>query len=169
MTKAEMRKPLYPWLQRHKPRSDWQTMDVLAWDLKIHREQVKEVLSCLRKNHLFCKLEKWTFEIPSITFLGYVISGQELQMDSTKVQAICDWTLPTTLKGIQQFLGFANLYRKFIKNYSIIITPITMLTRKGANPSMWPPKAPEAFMFFKEAFMSAPILCQPDLNRPFQV
>ncbi|XP_063797831.1 uncharacterized protein LOC134965275 [Pseudophryne corroboree] len=128
-----------------------------------------EVLTRLRRNQLYCKLEKYTFEVSSILFLGYIISGSELQMDPTKVQAIRDWSVPSTLKGIQRFLGFANFYRKCIKNYSSIVAAITALTHKGANPLYWTPEATKAFPDLKHAFMSAPILHQPDLSRPFQV
>ncbi|XP_063797564.1 uncharacterized protein LOC134958754 [Pseudophryne corroboree] len=128
---------------------------------------VKEVLSRLRVNHLYCKLEKCVFDVQSIPFLGYIASGSGLEMDPEKLQAIQDWPIPTTLKGIQRFLGFANYYRKCIQDFSTIVAPITAFTKKGANPSKWSKEAVQAFHLLKHRFTSAPVLKQPDTNLPF--
>ncbi|XP_063808038.1 uncharacterized protein LOC135005769 [Pseudophryne corroboree] len=131
--------------------------------------QVREVLRRLRENRLYGKLSKCTFEVPSIPFLGYVISGSYLQMDPTKLEAIANWSTPSTLKSIQRFLGFANYYRKFNRGFSTLIAPITNLTRKGADHSNWSEDDLAAFQRVKQAFMSAPVLSQPDINKPFEL
>ncbi|CAJ0934401.1 unnamed protein product [Ranitomeya imitator] len=91
------------------------------------------------------------------------------QMDPVKVQAICDWTQPTSLKSLQKFLGFANFYRCFITNFSSVVKPLTDLTKKGADVANWSPAAVEAFQELKCRFSSAPVLRQPDVSLPFQV
>ncbi|CAJ0935773.1 unnamed protein product, partial [Ranitomeya imitator] len=90
-------------------------------------------------------------------------------MDPVKVQAIHDWTQPTSLKSLQKFLGFANFYRRFICNFSSIAKPLTDLTKKGADLVNWSSAAVEAFQELKHHFSSAPVLCQPDVSLPFQV
>ncbi|CAJ0923113.1 unnamed protein product [Ranitomeya imitator] len=90
-------------------------------------------------------------------------------MDPVKVQAIHDWTQPTSLKSLQKFLGFANFYRRFICNFSSIAKPLTDLTKKGADLVNWSSAAVEAFQDLKRRFSSAPVLCQPDVSLPFQV
>ncbi|KAK3549321.1 hypothetical protein QTP70_034549 [Hemibagrus guttatus] len=50
-------------------------------------------------------------------------------MDEKKVTAVRDWPTPTTVKELQQFLGFANFYRRFIKGYSSVTSPLTNLLR----------------------------------------
>ncbi|XP_075449159.1 uncharacterized protein LOC142490627 [Ascaphus truei] len=70
-------------------------------------------------------------------------------------------------EAVQRFLGFANYYRKFIRNFSTIALPITALTKKGADPTTWSSEAIEAFEFLKKAFVSAPILWHPDTSLPF--
>ncbi|CAJ0934066.1 unnamed protein product, partial [Ranitomeya imitator] len=91
------------------------------------------------------------------------------QMDPVKVQAIYDWTQPTSLKSLQKFLGFANFYRRFINNFSSIAKPLTDLTKKGADVVNWSSAAVEAFQELKRRFSSAPVLCQPDVSLLFQV
>ncbi|CAJ0920884.1 unnamed protein product [Ranitomeya imitator] len=90
-------------------------------------------------------------------------------MDPVKVQAIHDWTQPTSLKSLQKFLGFPNFYRRFICNFSSIAKPLTDLTKKGADLVNWSSAAVEAFQELKRRFSSTPVLCQPDVSLPFQV
>ncbi len=52
-----------------------------------------------------------------------------VQMDPQKVQAVTDWPTPSSLKEVQQFLGFANFYRKFILNFSSVVAPLSALTK----------------------------------------
>ncbi|CAJ0927619.1 unnamed protein product [Ranitomeya imitator] len=90
-------------------------------------------------------------------------------MDPVKVQAIYDWTQPTSVNSLQKFLGFANFYRRFIANFSTVAKPLTDLTKKGADVVNWSSAAVEAFQELKRRFSSAPVLCQPDVSLPFQV
>ena len=89
-------------------------------------------------------------------------------MDSKKVEAILNWQSPNSVKQVQSFLGFSNFYRRFIQNFSRIITPITRLLRKGV-PFLWTQEAEEAYQSLKKSFTSAPILSHPDPSQPFLV
>ncbi|XP_053575173.1 uncharacterized protein LOC128664360, partial [Bombina bombina] len=100
-----------------------------------HVHHVKKVLQRLREFHLFAKLEKCSFHQKSIPFLGYVISASGFEMDPTKLSAILDWPRPDSLKALQRFLGFANYYRKFIKNFATITSPLTALLKQHV---WWP-------------------------------
>ena len=131
-----------------------------------HDRHVRQVLQRLRKYGLFAKLEKCTFDQRHVEFLGYVISQQGISMDPSKVQTILDWQTPISIRDVQCFLGFANFYRKFIKNYSKIVLPLTELTRMNKK-FMWSTSATEAFDHLKQAFTSAPILAYADLSKPF--
>ena len=98
-----------------------------------------------------------------------MIIGQGLVcMDPTKLSAIKDWQPPSSVKGVRSFLGFANFYRKFIPNYSNIVAPIVLLTRKN-HPWSWTEPQQDAFDALKAIFSSAPVLCIPDVSRPFSL
>jgi len=54
-------------------------------------------------------------------------------MDEEKIRTIKEWKEPINVKGIQSFLGFANFYRRFIKDYRKITAPLTSLTTSAKN------------------------------------
>ncbi|KAI2644270.1 Transposon Tf2-9 polyprotein [Labeo rohita] len=75
-----------------------------------HIQHVRAVLQRLLAHQLYCKLEKCAFHQHTTTFLGFVISAQGVAMDPQKLEAVRSWPLPTSLKQLQRFLGFANFY-----------------------------------------------------------
>ena len=72
------------------------------------------------------------------------------------------------MKGIQSFTGFANFYRKFIPNFSNIVTPLNLLTQKS-KPWKWTSLQQTAFDELKHIFSSAPVLQIPDVTHPFSI
>ncbi|KAL7280515.1 hypothetical protein ACG7TL_005447 [Trametes sanguinea] len=83
-----------------------------------HRALTREVLKRLREKDLFAKPEKCLFEQSSIEYLGMIISKGKISMDPKKVAGVTDWPRPTKVKQVQAFLGFANFYRRFIKDFA---------------------------------------------------
>lgn len=105
------------------------------------------------------------FHVPKVIFLGYIIGSRRVKADSEKIQAVVEWSRPTTLKQLQQFLGFANFYRRFIKNYSRVEAPLTRLISTSAQ-FIW---TESAFIKLKALFASVPVLIQPDPSLQFIV
>ncbi|MBW0504884.1 hypothetical protein O181_044599 [Austropuccinia psidii MF-1] len=97
-----------------------------------HVTHVSTVLSRLRANNLFAKASKCLFHVSSVEYLGYLVSSEGLKMDQAKVQHILNWPPPRSLKALQSFLGFANFYRHFIKNYSKKIISLTSFLKKDS-------------------------------------
>ncbi|MBW0547768.1 hypothetical protein O181_087483 [Austropuccinia psidii MF-1] len=95
-----------------------------------HVKHVASVLQRLRDNKLFAKASKSLFHASSVEYLGYVVSSDGLKMDASKVQQILNWPQPKNIKALQSFLGFANFYHCFIKNYSKKITALTSLLKE---------------------------------------
>ncbi|WP_353798652.1 hypothetical protein, partial [Shigella sonnei] len=81
-------------------------------------------------------------------------------MDSAKVQAVSDWPVPRSRVELQRFLGFANFYRRFIRNFGQVAVPLTALT-SVKTCFKWSGSAQGAFDLLKERFTSAPILVTP--------
>ncbi|KAL0177369.1 hypothetical protein M9458_026263, partial [Cirrhinus mrigala] len=145
--------------------------DILIYSRNMaeHRQHVQQVLHKLRQHQLYLKLEKCEFHKSSVQFLGYNINSEGVLMDQGKVDAIQNWPQPDSIKALQRFLGFANFYRRFIKDYSSIIAPLTSLLRGKPRRLTWDPAAHEAFQHIKKLFSTAPLLHHPDPNLPFTV
>ncbi|XP_078812643.1 uncharacterized protein lrrc75a isoform X3 [Oryzias latipes] len=135
-------------------------------DLHIHH--VRQVLERLLENRLFVKAEKCDFHVSTVSFLGFIIEAGNIRPDPAKVSAVANWEPPDSRKQLQRFLGFANFYRRFIRNYSSLAAPLTQLTSVN-TPFVWSPEAQAAFDKLKGMFISAPILIQPDPQRQFIV
>ncbi|KAJ8332185.1 hypothetical protein SKAU_G00428350 [Synaphobranchus kaupii] len=133
-----------------------------------HILHVREVLQRLLENQLFVKAEKCSFHVSSVPFLGFIIEEGSIRADPAKIKAVTEWPQPTSRKHLQQFLGFANFYRRFIRNYSVIAAPLTKLT-STAFSFCWNSEAQLAFERLKTRFSSAPILCHPDPTRQFTI
>ncbi|XP_056132714.1 uncharacterized protein LOC130109756 [Lampris incognitus] len=126
------------------------------------------VLQRLLVNRLFNKAEKCAFDDSSVEFLGLIVEGGATRPDHHNIQAVVDRPLPTTRKRLQSFLGFANFYRQFIRNYNQVTAPLTQLT-STLRPFIWSSAAAHAFTNLKQRFTAAPILLHPDPARQFIV
>jgi hypothetical protein len=79
-----------------------------------HDRLVTEVLTRLRDNRLAVSAEKCEWAKDEVEFLGYMVGREGVKMSQEKVQAVLEWKSPQSLMEVQQFLGFANFYRRFI-------------------------------------------------------
>ena len=98
-------------------------------------------------------------------YLGHIVSGQGVSMDKDKVQTVLDWPTLVNIKQLRGFLGLTRYYRKFIKSYVVITTPLTNLLMK--DKFLWGVDADEAFNKLKNVITQAPVLTLPDFSKPF--
>ena len=143
--------------------------DILIYssDDASHERHVKTVLDRLRQYKLYCNLKKCEFKTSSVEFLGFVVGTAGVSMEPSRIETITQWEEPTTFKELQQFLGFANFYRRFVYGYSKVVKPLTDLL-KGmqagvkTGPFVFPAKAAQAFRELKVTFTTAPVLAHFD-------
>ena len=95
-----------------------------------HCEHVCMILWRLQKNMLYANLEKCTFFVTMVDFLGYAMSGTGTKMDPKRVTSIDTWPVPRNVKTLQYFLWFANFYRMSIPSYLPTIVPLLTLLKK---------------------------------------
>ena len=79
---------------------------------------VEEILRRLEENDLYIKLEKCVWKVRKIGFLGVVIEPKGIEMEEKKVNRVLSWPEPKNIKDIRKFLGLANYYRRFIKDFA---------------------------------------------------
>src|SRR6201747_2698826 len=127
-----------------------------------HVALVRKVLSRLHEYQLAVSIGKSYFHVTMVDFLGYVVTTKGVSMSQKKVDTIQQWKQPKLVKDIQIFMGFANFYRRFIKDFSAICKPITELLKGNSKPFLWGREQDNAFEFLKKQFITAPILCHFD-------
>jgi len=133
--------------------------DILIFSQNLE-DQWRHVQTMLRRvveTGLTLKASKYEFHTTETEYLGYVISPKGLRMDEKKILTIKEWKEPTNVKGIQSFLGFANFYRRFIRDYSKITMPLSSLTRKEKEWE-WGDKQQGEFDTLKTAMIMQPLL-----------
>jgi len=136
--------------------------------LEKHHRQVSKVFQLLMDNHMCVEIDKCVFDAQEVPFLGFIVSGTGLRMDPNEAKAIVDWPRPTTVKEVQQLLGFWNFYRRFVPSYAAIVAPITDLLRRKTKHINWGEAQEAAVLKITILFTSgkSPILRHYDPNQP---
>lgn len=161
---------------------------VFSSTLEEHETRLIHVLERLREYGLKLSPDKCRFFQTSVRYLGHIVSREGVKTDPEKVESLKTWPRPQTLKELQSFLGFTGYYRRFVKDYSKIVKPLTSLTagypprRKGckAGPSdgkyldpkqpfgeRWSDACQQAFEGIIEKLTSAPVLGYADPKLPY--
>jgi hypothetical protein len=130
-----------------------------------HLVHVDRVLHLLSQHQLFLKQSKCAFGASEVEYLGHLVGKDGVRVDPKKIEAMQDWPHPKTLKSLRGFLGLTGCYRKFVKNYGKIATPLTALLKK--NSFTWTPAAAQAFQTLKMAMCTTPVLALPDFTKTF--
>ena len=95
-----------------------------------HDEIVKEVLRRLEENDLFVKLEKCVWKVRKVGFLEVIIGENGIRIEKKKVQGVIEWPVSKNVKDMQKFLGLANYYKQFVKDFAKIAKLLHKMTRK---------------------------------------
>jgi hypothetical protein len=101
-----------------------------------HLAHIKEVMAILAKHNLYIRSEKYQWMRKLLDYLGFTIQGSTnlasvgIKPSIKKIKAVTDWEIPKSERHVQSFLGFTNFWRRFIRDYSSIASPLYNLTEK---------------------------------------
>ena len=122
-----------------------------------HMQKLREVCERLREAGLTLNPKKCEFLKKEVQILGHVVNETGILPDGDKLESIKSFSTPRKVKDVQSFLGLANFYRKFIKDFSTIARPLHDLTKKDQKFS-WNKEQEKAFQVLKEKLVTAPVL-----------
>ena len=130
-----------------------------------HETLVKLILQKLMDQSLAAEIDKCSFHVQEVDFLGYILSPEGVKMANDSIRTILDWEPPKSVKDVQVFMGFANFYRCFIYDFSGICKPITDTLQGDPRKFVWSKAAQYAFEELKRWFTKLPILKHYDPDK----
>ncbi|WMV32877.1 hypothetical protein MTR67_026262 [Solanum verrucosum] len=133
-----------------------------------HDKHLRIVLNILKEKELYAKLSNCEFWLDKVAFLGHVVSTMGVKVDPSKIQAVLEWRPPKSPTEVRSFLGLAGYYRRFVKGFSIIASPLTKLLQKEVKFT-WVDKCQERFETIKSLLTQAPILTLPIEGKEYVV
>ncbi|GBG78046.1 hypothetical protein CBR_g25982 [Chara braunii] len=144
--------------------------DILVFSKTLHEHQghLRQVLEKLREANFKINAKKCDWAKTQVLYLGHVLDGGGVKPEDYKIAAIRDWPTPRTLTELRSFLGLANYYRKFVRNFSTIVAPLRRLLRKETIWK-WDKDCTSAMKKLKQALIEYPVLKVADPSLPFVV
>ena len=133
-----------------------------------HMHTLDEVLNLAGQANLSLRSDKCEFAKPEMEFLGFLIDGQKIRPTPANVEKVMGFPQPTTRKKLQSFLGIANFNRRFIKEYSKIVQPLTSMTSAKVKFD-WGKDHEDAFQRIKQCISQAPSLRLADWSKEFHI
>jgi hypothetical protein len=132
-----------------------------------HEEHLRIVLGNLKQHQLYAKFSKCEFWMEEVAILGHVLSAG-VAVDPSKIEVMSMWQSPKIVTEICSFLGLAGYYRRFIKNFSNTVKPMTELL-KSNTPFVWSDKCEASFQELRTRLTTTPVLTLLDASKDFVV
>jgi RNase H-like domain found in reverse transcriptase/Reverse transcriptase (RNA-dependent DNA polymerase) len=154
---------------------------ICSEDIESHLCLLEKIATKLVEAGLKANLDKSKFCKKELRYLGYVLDEQGLRTDPNKVSAVINFPAPKTIKELRRFIGMCGWYRRFIKDFATLIASMSELLKTKNKPSQpisgpkstqkisWTKEAGEAFRKAKDVLVSAPVLVNPNYNKPFVI
>jgi len=113
-------------------------------------------------------IDKCTFCVDSVVFLGFVVIKNGVLVDPKKIKAIEEWPTQKSVGDIRSFHGLASFYRRFVPNFSTLASPLNELVKKNMTFTRGE-RQEQCFSLLKEKLTKAPILALPYFSKTFEL
>ena len=134
-----------------------------------HLSRLRQVFDRLNLFKVKLKPKKCQFMKSEVAYLGHRVSAEGISADPKKIEAIKEWKRPTTATQVRSFLGLAQYYRRFVKNFSSVASPLYDCIRHGERKISWESDQESAFQEIKNRLSSPPVMAHPNFDLPFVV
>ena len=106
--------------------------DILMYSKDAHKHELhlRIVIKTLREKKLYAKLSKCDFWLKEVSFLGHIVSVEGIRVYPIKIEAVVNWKPLRNVTEVRSFLGLTGYYRRFVKGFSVIASPLIKLLRK---------------------------------------
>ena len=170
-----MRKDFTPFLEQYRENTDqymndwWIATSDNAAGQALHVQAIHNFLNTCKKHSYFLKASKCKIMQPQIMLLGWLVTGEGLHIDPSKVTGISEWLrMLTSVRQVRKTLEVLGYQRPFMQGFASIAQPIVEFTKKGKTFE-WTNTCHEALEMFIEKVTNAPVLAYLDLGRPFEM
>ena len=130
---------------------------VVGANEKKHDANLERVMTKLQDNGITLNYDKCEIGVPSMTYMGDVLSGEGLKISDERVKAIVEAPTPQNQSEVGSFLGSVQFCAKFIPNFATISSPLWDLTSKAAE-WRWGPREDKTFGDVKTRLTHAPVM-----------
>lgn len=131
-----------------------------------HLKNITSIFDICRKFNLKLNPEKCKFFKSEVTYLGHRCTDKGIFPDSSKLDAVSKYPVPTSKEETKKFIAFANYYRKFIPQFAQISKNLNQLTKK-TSVFCWTADHQKSFDEIKSKLIKPPVLVYPDFNKEF--
>jgi len=144
--------------------------DILVYSKSLsgHIGQLRDVFSLLSVNQLFANIDKCTFCVNSVVFLGFIVNKNGIHVDPEKIKVIQEWPIPKNVRDIRSFHGLISFYGRFIPTFSTLASPLNELVKKDIS-FVWGEKQQHDFDKIKARLTQALILALPKFEKTFEL
>ena len=136
-----------------------------SWESAI--VNLRAVLRRFQQHNLKLKPSKCHLFQKELEFLGHLVSAEGVAVKPAHLKTMINWPLPTTKKGLESFLGFANYHRDHIPKFAEISDSLYKYAARHNGHIQLPPELVTVFEKLKQLLIDAPVLSYPDPNHPF--
>lgn len=133
-----------------------------------HCASIERVLERARENGMFFKPSKCKFAVPSLVFLGYVISAEGKVPDPDKMEAIASMAVPEDVRGVRRFLAMAGRYSDFIADFARRVAHLSTMRKKHAK-FRWSEECESEFRDVQKELLKLPLLHHYDPSAPLRL
>jgi len=134
-----------------------------------HIEQLRKCFDKFREAGLKCNINKCSFGLTEVKYLGFIITRNGIKADPKKVEAILKIEKPKTVTKMKSLIGMVQFYKNMFKRRSHILTPLIKASTQGKKNAIikWDAEMDRAFIELKQAVAAETLLRFPDWNKPF--
>ena len=143
----------------------WRSCLVYLDDIIVHGKNFEDhlynlelVFDRIKEAGLKVQPTKCSFFKEQVKYLGHIVSKHGIATDPDKTTKVQSWPVPQSIREVQQFLGLANYYRRFIENFASIAKPLHKLTEKGATCFKWTAECQKSFDSLRTLLSSPSVL-----------